>query len=159
MVVARQNRQVCSDQPAHLDGYSVEYLIRWTSLGDQGRDTPQCRLLLGCGKAGRDLAEKHYAVHKGKPFYDSLLNFLTSGPTVAMVWEGREAVAVARALMGVTDGTKAAPGTIRGDFALSVQNNLVHGSDSPENAAMEIALWFRPDELVAYIPTDAAWVG
>src|SRR5262245_36215776 len=106
-----------------------------------------------------ELAEKHYAVHKGKPFYDSLLQFLTSGPTVAMVWEGREAVAVARTLMGATDGTKAPPATIRGDFALSVQNNLVHGSDSPDNAETEIALWFKPEELVAYTPTDAAWVG
>lgn len=105
------------------------------------------------------LAEKHYAVHKGKPFYDSLLQFLTSGPTVAMVWEGREAVAVARTLMGATDGTKSPPATIRGDFALSVQNNLVHGSDSPENAALEIGLWFTPAELVDYKPTDAAWVG
>jgi nucleoside-diphosphate kinase len=109
-------------------------------------------------QASRDLAEKHYAVHKGKPFYESLLQFLTSGPTVALVWEGREAVAVARTLMGPTDGTKAAPATIRGDFALSVQNNLVHGSDSPENAAAEVALWFRPDELVKYQPADAAWV-
>ena len=107
----------------------------------------------------RDLAEKHYAVHKGKPFYESLLTFLTSGPTVAMVWEGREAVAVGRALMGTTDGAKAPPGTIRGDFGLSVQNNLVHGSDSPENAATEIGLWFKPDELVGYAITDAAWVG
>src|SRR5262245_44397438 len=74
----------------------------------------------------RELAEKHYAVHKGKPFYESLLSFLTSGPTVAMVWEGREAVAVGRNLVGVTDGVKAPPGTIRGDFALTVQNNLVH---------------------------------
>ena len=110
-------------------------------------------------QASRDLAEKHYAVHKGKPFYDSLLGFLTSGPTVAMVWEGREAVAVARTLMGVTDGTKAPPATIRGDFALSVQNNLVHGCDSPENAQAEIALWFKPDELVKFAATDAAWTG
>ena len=110
-------------------------------------------------QAPRELAEKHYAVHKGKPFYESLLGFLTSGPTVAMVWEGREAVAVGRNLMGLTDGAKAPPGTIRGDFALSIQNNLVHGSDSPENAALEIALWFKPDELVGYAATDAAWVG
>lgn len=110
-------------------------------------------------QARRELAEKHYAVHKGKPFYESLLGFLTSGPTVAMVWEGREAVLVARTLMGATDGTKAPPATIRGDFALSVQNNLVHGSDSPENAATEIALWFGADELVKYQPTDAAWIG
>src|SRR5207253_9363192 len=106
----------------------------------------------------RELAEKHYAVHKGKPFYESLLQFLTGGPTVAMVWEGREAVAVARTLIGATDGTKAPPATIRGDFALSVQNNLVHGSDSPDNAKLEIALWFKSDELVSYQPVDGPWV-
>jgi nucleoside-diphosphate kinase len=109
-------------------------------------------------QASRSLAEQHYAVHKGKAFYESLLQFLTAGPTVAMVWEGREAVTAARNLMGVTDGARAAPGTIRGDFAISVQNNLVHGSDSPENAAAEIALWFRKDELVAWQPADNQWV-
>ena len=108
-------------------------------------------------QAGRDLAAKHYAIHQGKPFYESLLQFLTSGPTVAMVWEGREAVQVARTLMGPTDGTKAPPATIRGDFAISIQNNLVHGSDSPENARAEIALWFRPEELVGYEPADRNW--
>jgi nucleoside-diphosphate kinase len=110
-------------------------------------------------QATRELAEKHYAVHKGKPFYDSLLKFLTAGPTVALVWEGREAVAVARTLMGPTDGTKAPPATIRGDFAISVQNNLVHSSDSEDNAAQEIALWFKPEELVPYTMVDTAWVG
>ena len=109
-------------------------------------------------QADRALAERHYAVHKGKPFYDSLLKFLTAGPTVAVVLEGREAVAVVRTLMGPTDGTKAPPGTIRGDFAISVQNNLIHGSDSPDNATAEIGLWFRPEELVSYQPADAAWV-
>jgi nucleoside-diphosphate kinase len=107
----------------------------------------------------RELAEKHYAVHKGKPFYDSLLKFLTSGPTVAVALEGREAVAVVRGMMGATDGAKSPPGTIRGDYALSVQNNLIHGSDSAENAAAEVALWFKPDELVSYSPVDATWVG
>jgi nucleoside-diphosphate kinase len=107
----------------------------------------------------RGLAERHYAVHKGKPFYESLLGFLTSGPTLAVVLEGREAVAAVRQLMGPTDGTKAPPGTIRGDYALSIQNNLIHGSDSPENAAAEIRLWFRPDELVSFEHADAAWVG
>ena len=110
-------------------------------------------------KTPRELAEKHYAVHKGKPFYESLLTFLTSGPTVAMVWEGREAVAVCRNLMGVTDGAKAAPGTIRGDYVLSVQNNLIHGSDSSENAALEMELWFGCGELVSFTATDATWVG
>lgn len=109
-------------------------------------------------QVSRELAEKHYAVHKGKPFYESLLTFLTSGPTVALVWEGREAVAVCRTLMGMTDGAKSPPGTIRGDFALSVQNNLVHGSDSPENAQLEIALWFEDEELVSFAATDANWV-
>jgi nucleoside-diphosphate kinase len=109
-------------------------------------------------QASRQLAERHYAVHKGKGFCESLLQFITSGPTVAMVWEGPDAVQVARNLIGQTDGAKAAAGTIRGDFAIVVQNNLVHGSDSPENAAAEIALWFRPEELVSYSPVDRPWV-
>src|SRR3954469_5146713 len=107
----------------------------------------------------RALAEQHYAVHKGKPFYDSLLKFLTSGPAVAVALEGREAVAVVRAMMGATDGAKSPPGTIRGDYALSVQNNLIHGSDSPENAEGEIKLWFKPEELASYEMVDAKWVG
>ena len=110
-------------------------------------------------QADRALAERHYAVHKGKPFYDSLLNFLTSGPTVAAVLEGREAVAVVRGMMGSTDGAKSPPGTIRGDFGISIQNNLIHGSDSVTNAEMEIGLWFKPDELVTYAPVDAGWIG
>jgi nucleoside-diphosphate kinase len=109
-------------------------------------------------QADRAVAERHYAVHKGKPFYESLLTFLTSGPTLAVVLEGREAVAVVRQMMGPTDGTKAPPGTIRGDFAISLQNNLIHGSDSVENAAIEIPLWFRKEELVSYSPVDQAWV-
>lgn len=109
-------------------------------------------------QADRALAEKHYAVHKGKPFYDSLLTFLLSGPTVALVLEGREAVTVCRNLIGKTDGVEAAPGTIRGDFGISKQNNLIHGSDSPENAEAEIALWFKKDELVSFTPVDQPWV-
>jgi len=109
--------------------------------------------------ASRTLAEQHYAVHKGKPFYEALLSFLTSGPTVAVVWEGREAVAVARNLIGATDGAKATPGTIRGDFGISIQNNLVHGSDSPENAAVEIGLWFKPEELIEFTAIDQPWIG
>ena len=88
----------------------------------------------------------------------TVLSFLTSGPTLAIVLEGREAVAVVRQIMGPTDGTKAPPATIRGDFAISVQNNLIHGSDSPENAEAEIHLWFKPDELVEYLPVDQTWV-
>jgi nucleoside-diphosphate kinase len=109
-------------------------------------------------QAGRALAEKHYEVHKARSFYESLLTFLTSGPTVALVLEGREAVAVARNLIGVTDGVKAPPGTIRGDYALSVQNNLIHGSDSVDNAKQEIALWFGEKELVSFTPVDTLWI-
>jgi len=109
-------------------------------------------------QASTELAEKHYAIHHGRHFYDSLITFLTSGPTVALVLEGREAIQVVRHLMGKTDGIEAHPGTIRGDFALSKQNNLIHGSDSPESATSEIALWFRPDELVYYQTADSAWI-
>jgi nucleoside-diphosphate kinase len=109
-------------------------------------------------QAPQALAEAHYAVHKGKPFYNSLVSFITGGPTLAMVWEGREAVTVGRNLIGATDGTKAAPGTIRGDFGLSIQNNLVHGSDSPENAATEIKLWFKSEEMVSYTSVDGTWI-
>ncbi len=109
-------------------------------------------------QADKALAERHYAVHRERPFFPSLVQFLTSGPTVALVLEGPNAVVVARNLIGATDGAKAAPGTIRGDFALSVQNNLVHGSDSVENAQSEIALWFKPEELTSFQPVDAPWV-
>ena len=113
---------------------------------------------LKLAQPSRQLAEQHYAVHKGKPFYESLLSFLTSGPTLAVVLEGREAVQVVRDMMGKTDGAKSPPGTIRGDYGISVQNNLIHGSDSLDNAKLEISLWFKPDELVAYQPVDNAWV-
>jgi nucleoside-diphosphate kinase len=96
----------------------------------------------------RELAERHYAEHAGKPFFDPLVAFITSGPVVAMVWEGREAIKVARAMMGVTDPVDAAPGTIRGDLALSKEENVVHGSDGPESAAREIGLFFAEQELV-----------
>jgi nucleoside-diphosphate kinase len=109
-------------------------------------------------QTSRALAEKHYAVHKGKPFYDSLLQFITSGPTVALVLEGPDAVRVVRLMIGQTKANEATPGTIRGDFAVITQNNLIHGSDSVENAKAEVALWFKPEELVEWKPVDAGWV-
>jgi len=96
----------------------------------------------------RELAARHYAEHVDKPFFEGLVAFITSAPVVAMVWEGREAVTVARAMMGATDSAQAAPGTIRGDFSLSKEENVVHGSDSPESAAREIGLFFDEAELV-----------
>jgi nucleoside-diphosphate kinase len=101
-----------------------------------------------------ELARRHYAVHEGKPFYEPLIRFITSGPTVALVLEGKSAVKVARRLMGATFGPEAEPGTIRGDFAVSNRFNLVHGSDSPQTAEAEIALFFQPSELVEWWPED-----
>jgi nucleoside-diphosphate kinase len=92
----------------------------------------------------RELAERHYAEHEGKPFYGELVDFITSGPLVAMVLEGESAVAAARQVIGATNPVEAAPGSIRGDFAISVGQNMVHGSDSPESAAREVGLFF-PD--------------
>lgn len=94
------------------------------------------------------LADEHYAEHREKPFFGELVEFITSSPTLALVLEGEGAIAVVRTTMGATNPAASAPGTIRGDFALSMPDNLVHGSDSRESAAREVGLWFRPDELV-----------
>ena len=95
----------------------------------------------------RDLAGRHYAEHSEKPFFGELVEFITSAPTLALVLEGEGAIAVVRTTMGATNPASAAPGTVRGDFALSMPDNLVHGSDSPESAEREVALWFAADEL------------
>jgi nucleoside-diphosphate kinase len=96
----------------------------------------------------RSLAEQHYAEHAEKPFYGELVDFITSGPTLALVVEGESAISVVRTTMGATNPTDSAPGTIRGDLALAMPDNLVHGSDSPESAEREIGLWFSADEIV-----------
>src|SRR4051795_13771396 len=106
----------------------------------------------------RALAEKHYGEHQGKPFFEGLISFITGGPVIVGVLEGNEAIAVVRNLLGATNGVAAAPGTVRGDFSISKQNNLVHGSDSEASAQREIALWFRPDEVVAYAIAGSEWV-
>jgi nucleoside-diphosphate kinase len=99
-------------------------------------------------RVDRGLAEEHYSEHSEKPFFGELVEFITSGPTLALVLEGDGAIAVVRTTIGATNPTNADPGTIRGDLALAMPDNLVHGSDSPESAAREIALWFSDDELV-----------
>ncbi len=103
-------------------------------------------------------AHQHYAVHVGKPFFEGLIKYITSGPVVAMVLEGTNAIDVARATMGATNPTKAAPGTIRADFSLEMGRNLVHGSDGAETAATEIALWFKPEELWDYSRSVDGWI-
>ena len=106
-----------------------------------------------------ELAGKHYAPHQGKPFYPGLIEYITSGPVVVLVLAGNNAIAVSRKLMGKTFGFEAEPGTIRGDFGLSKTFNLVHGSDSPESAETEIALYFDKGEILDYTPVTAAWTG
>jgi nucleoside-diphosphate kinase len=98
-------------------------------------------------QVSRDLAERHYAEHREKPFFVELVEFITSAPTLALVLEGESAIQVVRTTMGATNPVDSAPGTIRGDLALAMPNNLVHGSDSPESAEREIGLWFAADEL------------
>ena len=97
-----------------------------------------------------ELAETHYAIHQGKPFYDGLIRYITSSPVMAMVWEGPEAVAAVRQLMGATQPTEAAPGTVRHDLALEVGRNITHASDSVENGEKEVALWFEASDLVSW---------
>jgi nucleoside-diphosphate kinase len=106
----------------------------------------------------RELAEAHYAVHKGKPFYDGLIEYITSSPVMAMVWEGPNAIAAVRQTMGATRPTEAAPGSIRHDFGLEVGRNLTHASDAPETAAVEVGLWFREDELVDWNRDLDRWI-
>lgn len=105
-----------------------------------------------------ELAAEHYGVHQGKPFYEGLVSYITSGPIVAMVWQGKNAVAAARSTMGATNPVNAAPGTIRGDLAIEIGRNLVHGSDSPENAEKEVNLFFRPEELVTWERSGDPWI-
>ena len=106
----------------------------------------------------REQAERHYAEHVGKGFYESLLAFITSGPTIQMVWEGANAVAVCRKLLGATNCQNAEVGTVRGDFGLNTQNNVVHASDAPETAVREIDLYFEPAELCDYAMPDGHWL-
>jgi nucleoside-diphosphate kinase len=106
----------------------------------------------------RELAENHYDVHRGKGFFDGLVKFITSGPLVAMVWEGDGVVAAARKMIGATNPLTAEPGTIRGDYAVSIGRNLIHGSDAVETAQREISLWFKEEELSAWEPSIMSWL-
>ena len=106
----------------------------------------------------RALAGRHYGIHEGKPFFEGLVNFITSSPIVAIALEGPKAVEAVRAIVGVTDPKKAAPGTIRGDFGMDIGRNLVHGSDSPENAVTELELFFGEGELISYERNVEPWI-
>jgi nucleoside-diphosphate kinase len=106
----------------------------------------------------RSLAEEHYAIHKGKPFYEGLLDYITAAPVMAMVWEGPNAVAAIRQTMGATRPWEAAPGTVRHDFALEVGRNITHASDTPENGEKESALWFKKEEILSWSREIDKWV-
>jgi nucleoside-diphosphate kinase len=106
----------------------------------------------------RELAERHYAVHQGKPFYNGLIDYITSAPVVVGVFEGKDAVAVVRSTVGATNPVQAAPGTIRGDLALEIGRNLIHASDAPETASQEVALWFENNDLVSWDRATDRWI-
>ncbi len=109
-------------------------------------------------QVSQELAREHYAEHKDRPFFGELVGFVTSSPVFAMLWEGPSAIAIARTMMGKTNPVESAPGTIRGDFGVSVGMNIIHGSDSPESAAKEIKLWFSDSEIAAYDRTISKWI-
>jgi len=109
-------------------------------------------------EVSQELAETHYAIHKGKPFYTGLIRYITSSPVMAMVWEGPNAIAAVRQTMGATRPTEAAPGSLRHDFALEVGRNLTHASDTVENGEKEVNLWFRNGELVDWVRSNDPWI-
>ncbi|MGM9922681.1 MAG: nucleoside-diphosphate kinase [Bacillus sp. (in: firmicutes)] len=105
-----------------------------------------------------ELAEQHYGEHKERPFFGELVDFITSGPVFAMVWQGENVIATARTMMGATNPKDSAPGTIRGDYAATVGKNIIHGSDSPESAEREIGLFFKQEELISYTKLINEWI-
>ena len=106
----------------------------------------------------KELAEKHYGIHKGKPFFEPTVKYITSSPVVAMVLEGNNAIDMVRGMMGKTNPQEAAQGTIRGDYGQFIGRNIVHGSDGPDTAEFEINLWFKPEELANYTRIDEEWL-
>lgn len=109
-------------------------------------------------QVSRQLAEEHYSVHREKPFFAGLVEFITSGPVVAMVWEGDGVVAAARKMIGATNPLNAEPGTLRGDYGINIGRNIIHGSDAVETAQQEVRLWFKEEELVSWQPTLMTWI-
>jgi len=105
-----------------------------------------------------ELAEQHYGEHKERPFFGELVDFITSGPVFAMVWEGENVISTSRLLVGATNPAEATPGTIRGDFAVTVGKNIIHGSDAPDSAVREIGLFFKEEELISYVKDSNNWI-
>ncbi len=130
-------------------------------IGEIIKRLEQRGLRLIAGKfiqVSRDFAEEHYGIHKGKPFYETLLDYITSSPVMALAWDGPNAVAAVRQTMGATKPTEAAPGSVRHDFGLEIGRNLTHASDSPENGETEVALWFSKEELLDWDRALTPWI-
>ena len=125
-----------------------------TRFEEKGLQVAGMKLLM----ISEELAAKHYAPHKGKPFYEGLVRFMTSSPVIVMALQGKGAIEIARKMMGATFGFKAEPGTIRGDYGVSSSFNLIHGSDSAESATRELGLFFKTDELLDWSPASQGWV-
>ncbi len=125
-----------------------------TRFEEKGLQVVGCKMM----RISSQLAETHYESHKGKPFYDGLVMFMTSSPVLVLALRGNAAITIARGMMGATFGSKANPGTIRGDFGVSNSFNLIHGSDSPEAAARELKLFFKPDEVLNWTRASETWV-
>ena len=132
-------------------GLAGAIISRWEQ---RGLKTVAMKML----RMDKALAERHYAIHKDKPFFKDLVAFITSSPIIAAVFEGERAVEIIRQTMGATDPLKAAAGSIRGDLGLDLQQNLVHGSDSVENAAKEISIFFKPEEIMSYTKDIDKWI-
>ena len=109
-------------------------------------------------KVSMNQAEEHYAIHKGKPFYEGLLEYITSGPVVTMIVEGKDAVKITRKIVGATNPAEAEPGSIRGDYALEIGRNIIHAGDSPENAITEYKIYFSDEEIVEYKKINEPWL-
>ena len=105
----------------------------------------------------KELAQKHYGVHKERPFFNDLVDFISSGPVIAMAWEGEGVISSARKMIGATKPLEAEPGTIRGDLAVNIGRNIIHGSDGPDTASFEINLWFNNEEICNWNPSDSIW--
>jgi len=132
-------------------GYIGEIISR---LENKGLQLLAAKFIL----VSKELAEKHYAVHHGKPFYDGLIAFITSSPVMAMVWGGPDAITIVRRIMGATNPVQADPGTIRFDLGMVTHRNLTHASDGPDTAIGEIELWFSPEEIHEWRRDDSGWI-
>jgi nucleoside-diphosphate kinase len=145
----QQERTFIAVKPDGVERRLIAEVIR--RFEQRGYRLAACKVIL----ATREQADEHYAEHRGKPFQPGLVDFLSSGPIVGMVWEGDGVIKQGRAMIGATNPQASAPGTIRGDFGVITSRNLIHGSDSLPAAEREIALWFKPEEIVDFVPTDA----